>query len=384
MSRVDHLQPDADGNGGAGDASGEGRSASPTPPPAAGGPFRRRRRFAARLVGGAAWAYLLLAAAACPFVRYAGERWWPATLLLLGPRWACAVPLAVLVPAALVARRRSLAVLAVATGVVVGPLMGFCLPWRRVLPAPTGTGLRLRVMTCNLHGRAADPRALAALVAESHPDVLALEEWAGWPADPPVAGPGWHVATDGELRLESRFPIRRQPDVIVNQGWSAGAAVRYDVLPPGGGGPVPVVVVHLASPHDSIRAALGRGPDAEVVGAGSLRDNLRSRRRQAIEVGRDAAAAGPRVVALGDFNMPCDSESFRALLSAPTAARLSDAFAGGGGLGFGWTYRVRWDAARIDHVLVGPAWRCRRCWVGPNVGSPHRPLLADLEPADPP
>ena len=35
-------------------------------------------------------------------------------------------------------------------------------------------------------------------------------------------------------------------------------------------------------------------------------------------------------------------------------------------------------AVRIDHILAGPGWRCGRCWVGPDVGSPHRPLLADL------
>jgi vancomycin resistance protein VanJ len=33
---------------------------------------------------------------------------------------------------------------------------------------------------------------------------------------------------------------------------------------------------------------------------------------------------------------------------------------------------------RIDHILAGPGWYCARCWVGPDVGSPHRPVLADL------
>ena len=39
---------------------------------------------------------------------------------------------------------------------------------------------------------------------------------------------------------------------------------------------------------------------------------------------------------------------------------------------------VRVFGVRIDHVLTGDGWRCRRCWVGPDVGSDHLPLLADL------
>ena len=38
----------------------------------------------------------------------------------------------------------------------------------------------------------------------------------------------------------------------------------------------------------------------------------------------------------------------------------------------------RKTTVRIDHVLAGKGWNCVRCWVGPNVGSPHRPVLADL------
>jgi vancomycin resistance protein VanJ len=39
---------------------------------------------------------------------------------------------------------------------------------------------------------------------------------------------------------------------------------------------------------------------------------------------------------------------------------------------------------RIDHVLAGPGWHCDRCRVGPHVGSPHRPVLADLIWSGPP
>src|SRR5690349_19121372 len=78
----------------------------------------------------AAWAALALAA----------DRWWPATLLLFGPRWVLAVPLAVLVPAAAVCRRQALLPLLAAAVVLALPVLGFCIPPGQ---APDHAGSRL-------------------------------------------------------------------------------------------------------------------------------------------------------------------------------------------------------------------------------------------------
>ena len=348
-------------------------------PQATGSPAGERlpRRGLGPIIAVACWAYLLAAVAVWATIYRLGERWWPATLLLFGPRWVCGLPIVGLLPLAAVARRRSLWVLAAAAGVVVGPVMGLCLPWRRWMPAPP-TGRRLRMMTCNVHGPAARRQALSDLIDAAHPDLVAVEEWEGGSRVPLLGGrrgvPGrpWYALDDGELHVEGRYPMRKAADVVPADAWGNGAAVRLDLLLPGGA--VPVIVVHLASPHTAIRRAVRLGSR----GATSLAGNDDARRRQAVAVGRAAAAAGPAVVCLGDFNLPADSESYRLGLSP-----LSDAFANGGGLGFGWTYRVRWTATRIDHVLLGPAWRSRHCWVGPDVGSPHRPLLADLDGVTP-
>ena len=322
-----------------------------------------------KIVTAACWAYLGGTLVVWATLRFLGERWWPATLLLFGPRWLCAAPLALLLPAAAAVRRRSAWPLALAAAVVVGPVMGLCLPWRRLTPAAGVGGPRLRVLTCNAHGRSADPRRLAELVATSGADVVALEEWdRGRLPRPASAGAAWYTADRGELHVESRYAIVGQAAILPGDTWAGGSADRYDVLAPDG--PVPIIVVHLASPHDAIRTAVRF---ASRNGA-AVADNDSTRRRQAAAVGRAADAAGPLVVCLGDLNMPSDSESFR-----ESFGHQADAFAAGGGAGFGWTYRTRWTAARIDHVLFGPSWRCRRCWVGPDVGSPHRPVLADLE-----
>ena len=40
---------------------------------------------------------------------------------------------------------------------------------------------------------------------------------------------------------------------------------------------------------------------------------------------------------------------------------------------------MRLTVTRIDHVLGGKGWQSRASSVGPDLGSPHRPLLVDLE-----
>jgi endonuclease/exonuclease/phosphatase (EEP) superfamily protein YafD len=78
----------------------------------------------------------------------------------------------------------------------------------------------------------------------------------------------------------------------------------------------------------------------------------------------------------GDFNTPSDSVIYREYWS-PFHNAYSDA-----GFGWGYTYFSRRAAVRIDHQLAGSGWRCRKCWVGADVGSPHRPVIADWERID--
>jgi endonuclease/exonuclease/phosphatase (EEP) superfamily protein YafD len=79
------------------------------------------------------------------------------------------------------------------------------------------------------------------------------------------------------------------------------------------------------------------------------------------------------VIVLGDFNMPPDSAIYRQFWSDFSNA-ISSA-----GFGFGSTHFTHRTAVRIDHVLAGPGWRFRRAWVGPFVGSAHRPVVADVD-----
>jgi endonuclease/exonuclease/phosphatase (EEP) superfamily protein YafD len=91
------------------------------------------------------------------------------------------------------------------------------------------------------------------------------------------------------------------------------------------------------------------------------------------EATRRWISRSPRpVLVAGDFNLPVDSVVYRRSWSW-----LTNAFSQAG-TGFGSTKFTRWHGVRIDHVLGGPGWHCRRCWVGPDVGSDHRPVIADM------
>ena len=337
-------------------------------------PFRRapdsarrpRWVWPRRIVRVACWSYLVLAISLWLLLRLEGDRWWVATLVLFGPRWVWAMPLLLLAPAVLLLRRRSLWVLAAGAGVIVWPVMGLCLPSHHLMSGYNAAA-PLRVLTCNTHWHTVRIPDMQKLIADARPDIVALQECSVETAQAIFSAGDWCVRMDGELCLASRYPLKKVFD-IGRADWPDlyGIAVQYQVQTPTGN--IPFINLHLESPHVPIRAAVSGAPDREK----QVQDNSRHRLRQVISVAQRARDLGPDVLLAGDFNTTCDSFIFRQNLSG-----FSDAFSDAG-FGFGWTYRVRGTDARIDHILAGTHWRCRRCWVGPDVGSPHVPVIADF------
>lgn len=298
-----------------------------------------------------------------------GDRWWVATLLLFSVRWPWVAPLMALLPLALAFRRRSLPVLAVAAVVAFGGVLDVRIPWRTWLHRPAPDAPALRIVTWNIHRCIGlNTAAARAWLADQRADVIALEEWPRGLDVEPLVGDGWQVLFDGELCVLSRRPIRRwSPPPFGIAFATHGAGSRYVLSTPAGD--VPLAALHLSSPHPDFTAAVQGEPNAhERVARNSTR-----RAAQAAEVGDWVRDAGPRSIVVGDLNTPSDSAIFRGL----QRAGLSDAFLTAGS-GFGWTYQHRAALTRIDHVMFGPAWSCDHCAVGPMVGSPHRPVVADL------
>lgn len=338
-----------------------GELAAPATGIPAAGRWRRRLALTVMVL---AWLYLAGVLAAWGLLREA-DLWWPATLLMFSPRWLLAFPAVLLLPLVLLLRRRALLPTLVALVLALGPVSGFCIPWQRLHSAPPAS-LRVRVLTCNMHYRRPDPDNLDRLVTEARPDIVALQEWPGWKRSRVLAESDLHVHKTDRLFLASRYPLRRVVELGEHSMTERGSVTRYELETPNG--PITILSLHLASPRQELYETLHNWEK----GSEDLKGNSELRWKQHGYL-RDQAdeVSGPLLLA-GDFNTPPESAIFRALWGG-----YSDAFSEAG-LGWGYTFYGGRTTVRIDHILAGTGWHCERCWVGPDVGSPHRPVLADL------
>jgi vancomycin resistance protein VanJ len=310
----------------------------------------------------AVWLYLALLLAVWLMIYYGSDRWWLATVVLFGPRWVCGLPLAALVPAAAVARRRLLWPLAACAIVVVWPIMGCCLPWARLVGSSDSS---IRVLTCNLKGHCRDNAALNKLIADSDPDIVALQGCSdvriAWPA-------GWHVYQERELLVASRYPIGEVRDFPRANVYCCVVSLPQREIA--------FCSLHFPSPRWGLSESLDRRTLLSPRGSPRIEEESEDRRRQSKIALEMASEIHKPLILAGDFNTPADSTIYR-----DTWGRFSNAFSRSGfGFGhtelpstFGWPFGVR-----IDHILGDPHWRPCRCWVGPDVGSDHLPLIADL------
>ena len=103
-----------------------------------------------------------------------------------------------------------------------------------------------------------------------------------------------------------------------------------------------------------------------------IETNMARRWEQSEKAAQEASTVSGPLLIVGDFNTPSESYLFRRVW-----AGYADAFTPAG-WGWGYTFFNSRTMTRIDHILSGEGWNCSRCWVGPDIGSPHRPVLAEL------
>jgi vancomycin resistance protein VanJ len=354
-------------------------SFEPQPQPAQRYPSLPRWRRLRFLVLSVAVLYLLVVASIWIALPIVGDRWWPGTLFLFGPRRIIALPLLVIVPAALLVQRRALLPAALASAIVVGPILGFTLSLRALAGGTDRADLR--VASLNTGSRTTIIDRLKGFVADTRPDVLALQECMVPEPELTAAFPGWSVHVEDRMCLVSRHPLLKVESRDRSDVWRAGgsgAILRYaialpDAPEPSSGEPRGTRVfsflnLHLETPREAIEALM-RGlwkEEAEHDRVIALRVWESELARQWVD-----EAPYPAVIA-GDFNMPVDSAIYRRFW-----AGFENAFSRAG-LGFGLTKRTHWFGVRIDHVLAGPGWTAERAWIGPDLGSDHLPIVADL------
>jgi vancomycin resistance protein VanJ len=137
-------------------------------------------------------------------------------------------------------------------------------------------------------------------------------------------------------------------------------------------GVVDLFNIHLASPRGGLQKVMWQSR----IGPRRVAENSELRRTQSRTLSHEVAGVSSSVLIVGDFNLPVESAIYRDYWG-----KYEDAFSRAG-WGIGNTFFGKWESVRIDHVLSGAQWRCRRSWVGPDVGSPHRPVIAELVERD--
>lgn len=335
-------------------------------------PDRVWRRCVRRLFTAAIWGYALAVLAVWGLIHYGGDRWWFATMMLFGPRWVYLLPLAVLAPATW--RRPRLRWLLVAAALIVlVPIMGLCVPWQRF--AGAGDGPSLRVLTCNLKGKCRNNAVFHELLRESLPDIVALQ---GCWRDAAIAWPeGWHFEQDGEMILASPYPLRQVRSLSITDPMFQDRVRLLRGIVETPHGDVTVVSLHMPSPHIGLRQVLDDSTLIRPSQSGTLVAQSELRRQAAEATVQYVDRIAEPVVIVGDLNVPPESPIYR-----QTWARYANAFSQAG-LGYGYTEwpTVRWfrHGIRIDHILTRARLRPLASWLGPDVGSDHLPLLADLQ-----
>ena len=254
------------------------------------------------------WLYLLVVLGSLCLMYGAGDRWWPATILLFSPRWMLVLPPFVLAP--LVIRRRSfflLIPLISAAVVVFGPLMGLqlnkpstSLPQRQVL----------RVLTYNVYEGRFNAREFSQFLQESMVDLVALQEC---PEDVLFFMPhGWHGIQQRGFAVFSRHPIRLVKVMQVQQvteKWPGTHLMHVEVSTPVG--PVALCSIHFPSPRFGLQAVLDKYTLLRPSRKKVLERQTNARWLAATEVQKYLQGITQPLLVVGDFNTPPDSTLFR-------------------------------------------------------------------------
>jgi len=256
--------------------------------------------------------------------------------------------------------------------IAVGPFMGLCLPLDK---AHRSDKVMLHILTCNIVGNNHSKPALSFLIQASRADIVALQEC---PKDIRlILPPGWQMFQDGELSVLSRYPLKpgnSAQALHLPHKWPRTSLLKCTVQMPEGD--VSFCTVHLPSPRYGLQTILDRHSVISLSRKRLLEEETTHRRQTSMELSCMCATLPQPVIIAGDFNMPIDSTIYRKFWGG-----YSDAFLQAGA-GFGWTVfeSVRWIkiGARIDHVLTGKGLGVINCHTGPDIGSDHLPLIADV------
>jgi len=311
--------------------------------------------------------HLVVLVLATALVVFAGDLYWPVALLMLLPLPLLAAPAVLAVPA-LALLRLWRWVMAEAIALVVAAI--FLLGLNVAVPDRGPSSFR--ILAWNVHFGDAGVDAFAREVRAVAPDVALFEATSHVAHEAlPAALPGFHVERLAGYSVASRFPIvdRSIPWELATR--SGPPYVRLTIETPSG--PVKIFAVHPVSQRGAFYQTFRHGGlrRAVKVAHDLFTEDYDRRRSELTSLAREAAAAGPRVIIAGDFNV-----AGRSQLLASLFEDFDDSFVERG-IGFGYTFPVRYPFLRLDRIL-GKGFRFVRTGVGGKQASDHRPVYADV------
>jgi endonuclease/exonuclease/phosphatase (EEP) superfamily protein YafD len=243
----------------------------------------------------------------------------------------------------------------VIAAVQAAPLEPYLVPPELLATARAGSEPHLRVLTANLHHGWADRGALRRAIENERPDIVVLTE----------IMPDWVPLLD---ELGAAYPHR----IAGLVGGDFNIAVLSRVALQDG-----ALDTSLGLPIARARLCLAEASCVRIVALHAPPPIYAAPQRKALLArAADLAAAEPegRAIVVGDLNCTPWSPVFADLLDA---GGLRDS-ARGRGLVSTWNSRFPLLGLPIDHVLVGSGLVVHARRVGPDIGSDHFPVVADL------
>ena len=262
------------------------------------------------------------------------------------------------------ASRRALLALAIVGVLVSGALI---LPeFTRPLPppAPAASPFRLRLIQLNAWNDLGDTASLADWIVSERPDVVVMVEAAPSLRHVLIQRGFEYVRGTGNAAILYSPQWRKIPPFVIPGGdWRVlPEFARASFVSADGGPPFSVVVNHLGWPN-AADSPTGRARLTALVGL-YPRDRL--------DPGRRLQPDAVVIRCLHRLDQGLGLQRLdRAIPTWPARRRVAGVL-------------VRLPAILpIDHVYAGAGWRAISVRRGPNVGSDHYPLVADLALAEP-
>jgi vancomycin resistance protein VanJ len=271
-----------------------------------------------------------------------------------------------LIPVLLIANkinRKQVLLIGVTSALLTAYFLNFQLP-NKSLPAFSDHN-NVRVMSVNLGSVLEDITETKAQIKKEKPEIIAFQETPEKLAMT-IIPEGWYLrcrpSVYSRTCVASIYPL--ELDTTVNESAFDKVAGVYKLNIKGE--EITILNIHLETPR---KAFTNFNISKLNFSAVFQNVNLRYNDASAVSVWIDQNS--PDII-FGDFNMPVESAIYRSQFS-----NYANAF-NEAGIGFGYTKFTSFHGVRIDHILLGKHTSVAKSWIGNDVGSDHRPILADL------